>query len=285
MRVKPLCERHLAPLVQYLGHHPDTSMFLRSNLHRDGLGGPSGAHHATYVGAFDGEQIVGVIAHYWTGVLIPQAPVELIDALARLVVGMSGRPVTGVVGPAQQVAPVRKALGLSDAYARMDSAEYVYSNTLAGLEPPPLAQGDVLELRAVSEVEDEPVLSWYRAYEIETLGAREGADLESAVRARLRRNRKDGLAWIAHHEGEPVCVVGFNARLPDVVQVGGAYTPPEHRGSGYAAAASVKLLCQVRDEGVERASLFIQRDNLAAQRTYESVGFQRVGEVQLVLFT
>jgi uncharacterized protein len=76
----------------------------------------------------------------------------------------------------------------------------------------------------------------------------------------------------------------FNARLPDVVQVGGVYTPPEHRRRGAARAVVAGMLRGARDEeGVGRAILFTGDDNVAAQTAYRAIGFTAVGEYGLVL--
>ena len=37
--------------------------------------------------------------------------------------------------------------------------------------------------------------------------------------------------------GAPVSLSAINASLPDIVQLGGIYTPPDLRGRGYAKAA------------------------------------------------
>lgn len=281
MQVVQLTAEHAGLLDAFLAREPEVATFLRSNLQRDPLGQDGAARDATYVGAFEDGALVAVVAHYWTGVLIPHGRLTAIDALARLVVGLSGRPVTGVVGPTDEVAVLRQALGLSDVYARMDSEELLYGTSLERMPAP--AQPE-LTLRPIAEVDDEPVLSWYRAFEVEALGAEPGPELERAVRARLRRNRQDASAWVAYAGDTPVCVVGFNARLPDIVQVGGAYTPPEHRGNGYAGEAMLALLARARSEGVERATLFIRRDNERALRTYEALGFERLARFRLVLF-
>ena len=82
--------------------------------------------------------------------------------------------------------------------------------------------------------------------------------------------------------GAPVAKTGFNAVLPDMVQVGAVYTPPDLRGRGYARRAVALHLAQARDLGVQRAILFSA--NAAASRAYEAIGFQRVGAYRVALF-
>ena len=77
----------------------------------------------------------------------------------------------------------------------------------------------------------------------------------------------------------PVSYSAFNASLPEIVQVGGVWTPPEQRGRGYARAVVAGSLLDARAERVVRAVLFTE--NPAARRAYEALGFQRVGEYGL----
>jgi predicted GNAT family acetyltransferase len=91
----------------------------------------------------------------------------------------------------------------------------------------------------------------------------------------------EGNAWIAIEGGRPVSLSAFNAALPDIVQLGGIYTPPELRGRGYARAAVAASLLAAKQRGVARAVLFTS--NPSAARSYEAVGFQRLGDFGLVL--
>ena len=76
----------------------------------------------------------------------------------------------------------------------------------------------------------------------------------------------------------------FNARLPDVVQLGGIFTRPEDRGRGYARRLVAGMLQHARADGAPRAVLFTGQDNLAAQRAYEAIGFEPIGLYGLVLW-
>lgn len=69
--------------------------------------------------------------------------------------------------------------------------------------------------------------------------------------------------------------------LPDIVQLGGIYTPRELRGRGYAKVAVAASLVAARQRGASRAVLFTK--NPSAVRTYEALGFRRLGDYSLVL--
>jgi predicted GNAT family acetyltransferase len=67
-------------------------------------------------------------------------------------------------------------------------------------------------------------------------------------------------------------MTGFNATLPEIVQIGGVYTPADLRGRGYARRAVALHLAEARGKGTARAVLFAAND--AAARAYRAIGFQ-----------
>ncbi len=76
---------------------------------------------------------------------------------------------------------------------------------------------------------------------------------------------------------------GFNARIAEVVQVGGVYTPPELRSRGYGRCAVAASLRDTRSAGARRAILFTDVDNHPAIRVYESLGFRRIGNYRILI--
>ena len=122
-------------------------------------------------------------------------------------------------------------------------------------------------------------VAWRQAYDAELhLGASSVEDAEAQVQR-----------WIAEDthrflmiDGTPAAMTGFNAVLPDIVQVGGVYTPPSARNRGLARHAVALHLAEARDAGVSRATLFAATN--AAVACYRPLGFERIGDFALVLF-
>jgi predicted GNAT family acetyltransferase len=80
---------------------------------------------------------------------------------------------------------------------------------------------------------------------------------------------------------QPLAMCGFNARLPQIVQVGGVYTPPALRGLGHARRAIGQHLAQARAAGVQQAVLFAASETAAS--TYRALGFEQIGLWTLLL--
>jgi len=258
----------------FLLSHRDSSMFLRANARKQGLA------HGVRVGAFRDGELVGVAEHGSGGMVLVQAP-EFVDELARACVASSGRPVTGLSGPLEQVRQARVALGLAQADARLQADELLYGLDLSDLMIPSDLAAGAIGWRAPTPGERDMLCDWRAAYDVEALGAADSPEQRRRAATFLDAQIADGNACVAVFGGAPVSLSALNATLPDIVQLGGIYTPPALRGRGFAKVAVAGSLLSARARGASRAVLFTS--NPSAVRTYEALGFQRVGDYSLVL--
>jgi GNAT superfamily N-acetyltransferase len=280
MTIRVLTQSDAAALEAFLVQHRDSSMFLRSNARRAGLDYLGQAYQAQYVAAFRGDAIVAVAAHGWNGMILVQAP-EQAEAVARACVAESSRKVSGFTGPLEQVRRARAALQLSEAPAAAVLDDRLYAVDLSELVVPPGLSSGAVVCRAPEPEEREPMLAWRLAYDIEILGAVDSEEQRARAAGFYDSRIAEGSAWVALVNGAPVSFSAFNASLPDIVQLGGIYTPAELRGRGYAKCAVAASLLAARERGVSRAVLFTQ--NPSAARSYEAVGFRALGDYGLIL--
>ena len=278
--IRPLGPGDEPALEAFLIHHADFSMFLRSNARAAGLVYEGKPLQAEYVAAFDGGDIVAVAGHCWNNMLLVQAPVD-VAAVARAAVEQSRRPVAGLSGPADQVLAARSALGLDDRPAPKLGREELFALDLKDLVvPAPLGDGRWTCRRPRSD-ELEFLIDWRVDFAREALQFPDSPSLRSECEHELRLVHERGSNWVLE-DGGLVSYSAFNARLPDLVQIGGVWTPPELRGRGYGRAVVAGSLLEVRELGVRRAVLFAERED--AKRAYRGIGFRVVGEYGLVLF-
>jgi GNAT superfamily N-acetyltransferase len=267
-------------LEAFLLRLADFSMFLRSNSRAAGLVYEGKPLQAEYVAAFDGSDIVAVAAHCWNNMLLVQAPVD-VAAVARAAVEQSRRPVAGLSGPADQVLAARSALGLDDRPAPKFGREELFALDLKDLVvPAPLNDGRWTCRRPRSH-ELEFLIDWHVDFAREALQFPDSPRLRSECEQELRLVYKRGSNWVLE-DGGLVSYSAFNARLPDIVQIGGVWTPRELRGRGYGRAVVAGSLLEVRETGVRRAVLFAERED--AKRAYKGIGFRVVGDYGLILF-
>lgn len=260
----------------------ETSMFLLSNMRESGLEYDGKRYTGDYVAAFEDDHIVAVMAHFWNGIVITQAPVHLV-ALWRETLRVSGRPLKGLIGPHEQVHALKSTLPLESVALQLDRREILYSLTLDDLVvPEPLQTGRVTGRPA--EYHDVDILArWRVSYEIEALGEEETEQLEAHERTMAERAVEEGNTWILEAHGQPVATSAFNSRIAEAVQIGGVWTPPEFRRRGYARCVVAQSLLDAHNEGAQTAILFTDEDNIPAQKAYTSLGFRHTGDYYLFM--
>lgn len=264
----------LAEMEGFLRADLHRSMFPLANLADHGLDGE--APRSVHAWLRHGEAgVTDVLSITREGMVMPQCPTGGWEQAAR---ALSRRTLIGFAGPAVQVHPLREALGLEGAPVLLDADEPQYLMDLAGLEVPE-GPGTLVPL---AEAPRGTVIDWLEAYRVEALGA-----APDSARAEAEKVYDVFAAQGSHvvlMEGAtPLALTGFNARLPEIVQIGGVYTPPELRGRHHARRAVALHLAEARERGVMQATLFASGP--AACRSYESLGFRRTGEWTLCLYT
>lgn len=267
---------HRAALDSILTAGIDQAMFPLSNLRAHGLGQggfPSDHPHATRYWIIDGTSVVALTRG---GMLLSLLATGC--DLAGLPAALKCQTVHGAAGPAASTRPVLGALGLSTTPARLDEDEPGFALDLSQLRLPPHPDATLIPVRAADR---DLLIAWRAAATIETQGLPPDQALDHAA--------EDVEGWLAndshrilHHHGQPVALTGFNARLPEIVQVGGVYTPPALRNRGHARTAVALHLAEARAGGASRAVLFAATP--AATRAYLAIGFQPAAHFSLVLF-
>jgi RimJ/RimL family protein N-acetyltransferase len=261
-------------LHAFLMPHAATSMFMLSNSRMAGLVDEGKPYQATYAGAFESGELVGVAAHCWNGMVLVQAPHALVGELARFAVAKSHRAVAGFSGAADQVALARSEFELP--VAAVDEVESLYSLELADLIVP--AALGVCRRPVAAELPQ--LAAWRRAYHLESLGAIDSAGIAAQATREIDQLVALARIWVLEVAGAIVAMTGFNAQIPGIAQVGGVFTPPELRNRGYARRVVAGSLIDSRGE-ISRAILFTP--NPSAARAYAAIGFRRTGDFALVM--
>lgn len=276
-------------LEAFLKPRVDASLFLLSNSRRSGLVDHGRPFEGTYYAAITGGDIAsgdiaGVIAHYWQGNVVLQAP-ECLGELIEHLSSVATRPIQGLLGLAAQVTRAREILGWTDAELQLDEKEGLYALPLDELIMPEDPRTGCVHGRRLERRDLDLAATWRLAYSLETLGAEETPELAERCRADMESSLERGDTWVLLTEegGDPVASTSFNATIDEAVQVGGVWTPPEFRSRGYGRAVVAASLLGVRGEGVRRAILFTGDNNLPAIKAYAALGFRRIGDYRIIL--
>jgi len=150
---------------------------------------------------------------------------------------------------------------------RCRMSEAMHSLT-AVTDPPRPARG---RLRAAVPDELPLLMRWLGDFEHEA--GVSGGMSEELVAARVERG--EYLLW---EDGEPVSLVGTNRPVAGVVRIGPVYTPPEHRGRGYASSAVAEASRRALAAGAHSCMLFTDLSNPTSNKIYADVGYRRFGD-------
>ncbi|MBO6918940.1 MAG: GNAT family N-acetyltransferase [Rhizobiaceae bacterium] len=281
MIIRLLDNQDSAVTKAFLDKHIETSLFLRSNMEKVGLENQGNAYQGDYFGAFGDDELVGVIAHYWNGTVMMQSPdLTVLSQLYNEITLNMTRPVKAVVGDAEQGQYILKRLTIAEEKFALNAIDSLMSLDLNKLYIP-RAKDNSLAMVDITERHFEILKKWTRAYEIEALGTPDDDQLiEKSIKTAHDLIDGDN-CWILEADGVPVALSGFNAQLPEIVQVGPVWTPPEHRNKGYARHLVARTLEHARARGVQQSILFT--DVPAAQKAYEAIGYREIGKFQLAL--
>lgn len=283
VRARLLAEPDLEALGAFLDRHPDTTLFLRSNLAEAGLGLSDHPFAGIWTGVFSGSQLESVSAHFNGGNVVVAGDGD-VQSSARLAVESSRRPVRGVVGPWETAWAALEALCL-DASPRLESRELLYGIALERLLLPDALGHGRVRCRRSREAELDDLTDWRLAFEAESLGMQGVPGQRVAARENVLRAHDLGRLFVLEDErGTAVATSAFNAAADGIVQVGGVFTSPGVRGRGHGRSVVAGSLLDARAAGAVRSVLFTGETNHAAQRAYAALGYEVVGDYGLLLF-
>jgi len=267
---RPALERHLASTA-------DTALLMMSNLALAGFDDNDLQYQGTYVGAFDGETLVGCLGHFSNGNVLVQSELGIGNMLGH-VVSLGKRKVAGVLGPLAQVeeslAILRPRLGLP----RIAEFELLFAVDRQHLAlPSSLARGDITCRRATDA--DRAMLHGWRWDALRHDGRLREGDAETAQRsdAEIDELLATGRVWLAESNGKPVSMATIIGLAGGRAMIGGVWTPEGERNQGYARSVVAGALDALGREGVVRGVLFTGRANQAAQAAYKAIGFEQIG--------
>jgi RimJ/RimL family protein N-acetyltransferase len=280
--IRPLIPSDRTQLDGYLRSHADTSLLMLGNLERAGLQDSGQPYQGTYVGAFVGGRLVGCLALFWNGNVLIQAEQAIADLL-QAAIGVSGRPVGGVLGPLGQVeaclAALRPHAGLPQSAAQQSLMALKVDEMKI---PEPLSQGSIACRRAT--MADLKLVSQWRLAHLQEQRAAALPVLQEMAEAEMSRRIEDGALWLAVAGNKPVAMAGLLALAAGRGLIGGVWTPPEHRGHGYARSVVAGMLLALRWQGVARAVLFTGKANAPALAAYRALGFENIGPYGMAFY-
>lgn len=279
MTIRPLSSHDEVAAKIFLQNHLCSSLFMLSNMDKAGCDYKNAPYHGEYWASFTPQgEINGLLAHYWNGNIMVQAPDQpVLHSLQRMAFSNISRPVAGFIGPDDQIDYVLSNAPFSPIDYAKDEREDLYNLDLQNLTYPTHINAKLVHAR---DMDKGLFITWMRDYNKEALGYDHNRATQDA-NDRYTRMIEGTDMWTLYINNNPVSICGVNARVGSTVQVGPVWTPPELRGQAFARTVVGMALEHEYGLGVKNAILFTA--NPAAAKGYLALGFKKIGGFKLAL--
>lgn len=276
--VRPLSDADLPALEALLAPSEERSTFLLGNARGSGITDRGGHVNGTWLGAFDGDRLAGVLAH-------ARGPDSMLVAAfghARPLLQEADRR---GIRPSMVVGTRDRVDEAVAAFPPSWSVERRMRETLLVLRwarwspparPPPEFPVEILR----------PEHAAGAALVLDVLSRESGLTQTPAQNVlRAQRLAREGRAFVARADGRVVSISTEAASTGRLVHVGATATDPAFRRRGFAGACVAGLLERARAAGraTEGAVLFTGEDNVPALALYERMGFRPEAPFEMCL--
>ena len=178
--------------------------------------------------------------------------------------------ISGVVGPAVEARVFADCWveGRSGVSVRLSKRMRVFeARTVADL---PLSPGEMRFAR----LDDHPLMARWILGLSEAIG--EPVSLDNAE-SRAEKLINDQQLYVWDKEG-PVSIAGVSRPMRNGTTIGIVYTPPEHRGKGYATSCVLLLTKKLLSDGYSFCSLYTDLSNPTSNSIYIKIGYVPIGD-------
>lgn len=136
--------------------------------------------------------------------------------------------------------------------------------------------------RRPTEADRDLLTRWLDAFAAEALGPREHLDAADWVDHYFKTPSRGGYLW--EDGGVPVSFTAYGSPTAHGIRIGPVYTPPEHRGHGYASTCVATLSQHLLESGRTFCYLFTDLANPTSNYIYQKIGYNPVNDVDVYEF-
>ena len=275
----------LAAAGEHLAQNPVQNTVVTTTAERL-LRGEKGAPDDWWLVVRDGPEVVGAGMRTAPFPPRPAFLLRMPDAAARLLARTLYERQESLAGLNGALPTVRLC---ADELARLTGGTVevaVHTRLFELLEviPPARPEG---HLRTGSVEDCELAMAWFAAFLADAddqAGRPPGSSPhETPDRKSMKMRIESGWLWFwVNGAGDPVHLTSVGPVSFGAARLGPVYTPPEHRGRGYASAAVAQISQRILDQGA-RPCLFTDQANPTSNRIYQAIGYQPVTDMANLL--
>ena len=161
--------------------------------------------------------------------------------------------------------------------AALDVSERIFRVSSVVMPPAPAGTW-----RAAHEGDRRQVAAWLLDFQREALPNEPARDADVLADAWLRGRDRTMYLWEV--AGRPVSIVGAGSPTPHGIRIGPVYTPPRHRGHGYASALTAAVTRHELAHGRAFCFLFTDLANPTSNHIYQAIGYEPVSDWSMYRF-
>ena len=278
--VRPLSDADLPAVEALLAPSEARSTFLLGNARSSGITDRGGHVNGTWLGAFDGERLAGVLAHARGPDSMLVAPFGHAGPLLAEAHRRGIRPAM-LLGTSDRVDEAVSSLPPTWRVERRLRETLLVLRWPAWAPRPPPPPPFLVEVLRPGDAEGAALV-------LDVL-TRESGLTQSPAQNRLRAERlaQEGRAAVARVDGRVVAISTEAASTGRLVHVGATATEPAHRRRGLAGACVTAIVERARAGGraTHGAVLFTGERNGPALALYERMGFVPEAPFELCLLS
>lgn len=117
------------------------------------------------------------------------------------------------------------------------------------------------------------------AFEEEAIGRVEDPALaRGSTELRVREQSSRLGLWVHEVDGQVTSISGHSGPTPNGIRIGPVFTPPQHRGRGYASALVAAESQWLLDNGHSYCFLYTDLANPTSNSIYQRIGYRQIAE-------
>ncbi len=186
--------------------------------------------------------------------------------------------IPGIYGPLQETTSfVERWKELTGQIFQCGDEYLQYS--LSSLRTIPEYVGDI----SIATVEHETMLSNWTVHSIREIIPTTTEKFERGCVESFKNLLEKNRVFILKMDGTIVSMAAVSGRTKNMQAINDVYTPPEHRGFGYATELCTFLSDFILNDCKDTPILWVKSTNEAAIHVYEKIGFKQVAKMALYL--
>jgi predicted GNAT family acetyltransferase len=220
---------------------------------------------------------VGLVTPPWPLVISPVADVGAIAILATDL-WQQHPTLPGVNGPSNEARTFASTWEqLTGSSAELATSMKIYrADTIT--QPHNVAGS----LRRATAADRPLLIDWMGGFHTDV--HQHSAEHETVAEDVDRRMHDPDSGWYLWDNGQPVSMVGYGGPTRTGIRIGPVYTPPAHRGHGYASAATAAVSQSLLDQGRHFCYLYTEASNSTSNKIYQAIGFRHVSDAAVYRF-